>query len=396
MFGKKTVRDADFDGKTVLLRTDYNIGIKDGKLEDDYRIRMSLPTIEYLLNQKAKVAVISHMGRPGGQKRPELSLEPAAERLSELLAGAEVAFSPFTVGDGVKQAVKNTKPGGIVVLENLRFYPGEEANDAQFAKELAEPADYFVQDGFGVVHRAHASTVAITAFLPSVAGLLVEKEVTAIKNAVDSPQKPFVAIIGGAKISDKIDLIDRLIKQSDALVIGGSMANTFLKAMGYEIGASKYDADETGQAREIIEHCDLAKTKLVLPLADVGVGQEFSASAERRDVPTESVGPKDIIMDIGPASAAEVIAELKSAKTIVWNGPLGVTEFERFKQSTESVARAIAKNRLNCVVGGGDTAGFIHRLGLVDKFTHVSTGGGASLELMSGKKLPGVEALLDK
>lgn len=395
MFNKKTVRDVDFTERVVLVRADYNVPLKDGDVADDYRIHKSVPTIQYLLNQKAKVIIMSHLGRPGGEVKKELSLEPVAERLSNLL-NKPVSFCPTTVGDGARQATKNLKPGEVLLLENLRFHKEEKANDAKFAKELAQLADYFVQDGFGVVHRAHASTDAITQFLPSVAGLLLEKEVTTINTAVEEPVKPLVTMVGGSKIADKIDLLDRFLKASDTMIIGGAMANTFLAASGYEVGASKYDASEIESAQDVMEHCELSKTGLILPIYDVAVGTSFDEESERHDIDTDEVGKEDMIMDFGPQTISSINKSLKGAGTIIWNGPLGVIELEKFKKGTEEVARFIADEGLTCIVGGGDSAGFIHKLGLVDKYTHVSTGGGASLELMAGRDLPGVEALMDK
>ncbi len=395
MFNKKTVRDVDFTGKTVLVRADYNVPLKNGKVVDAYRIDKSVPTLQYLLNQNAKVVIISHLGRPGGEAKKELSLESIAKRLSELL-GKEVAFSPTIVGDGAKQMVKRLKPGELLLLENLRFNKGEKANNSDFAKSLAELAVYFVQDAFGVAHRADASLNTIPRFLPSVAGLLLEKEVVTITKAIEEPEKPLVTMVGGAKIADKIDLLDRFLKVSDSMIIGGAMANTFLVASGYNVGASKYDPHETEAAREIMEHCEFSKTELVLPIYDVAVGTSFDEHSQRHDVPTDDVAKTDIIMDFGPDTIDEIKTKLKASGTIIWNGPLGVIELEKFKKGTEDVARFIAEENLNCIVGGGDSAGFIHKLGLVDKFTHVSTGGGASLELMAGRKLPGVEALMDK
>lgn len=395
MFNKKTVRDLDFHGKTVLLRADYNVPLENGKITDDYRIRKSAETVNYLLEQRAKVVIISHLGRPGGEKKMELSLAPVAERLCDIL-GVQVEFCPTTVGDGAKQAVKKLRLGEVLLLENLRFHKEEKENNPAFARQLGELADYFVQDGFGVVHRAHASTDQITRFLPSVAGLLLENEVNVITKAVEEPKKPLVTIVGGSKISDKIDLIDRLIKASDTMVIGGAMANTFLAAYGYEIGESKHDEEELPTAREITEHAELSKTKLILPILDVAVGTEFTEESDRHEVATDEVGAEDLIMDIGSKTLDEVKEELVVAGTIIWNGPVGVMELEKFKTGTEEIAKLIADKKLHCVVGGGDTAGFIHQLGLVEQFTHVSTGGGAALELMAGKDLPGVEALMDK
>ena len=395
MFKKKTIRDLDYTGKTVLVRADYNVPTKDGKVMDDYRINMSVPTIQYLLNQKAKVIIISHLGRPEGKVNLEFSLEPVAQRLGELL-GKDIKFCPVATGDGAKQDAKTLKNGEVLVLENLRFYKEEEANDQEFARQLASLADYFVQDGFGVVHRAHASTEAVTKFLPSVAGLLLENEVTTITKAIEEPEKPLVTIVGGAKIADKIALLDRFLKISETMVIGGAMANTFLAACGYEVGVSKYDANETDSARDVMEHAELSKTKLMLPILDVAVGTSFDEESERHDIPTDDVGTEEMILDFGVESLNDVKSTLKTAGTIIWNGPIGVIELEKFKKGTIELANFIAENKLNCIVGGGDTAGFIHKIGMVDKFTHVSTGGGASLELMAGKELPGIEALMNK
>ncbi len=395
MFDKKTVRDLDFTDKTVLVRADYNVPLKDAEVADDYRLLKSVPTIQYLLNQNAKVVIISHLGRPDGEKNMEFTLEPVAKRLGELL-NKSVAFSPATVDDAARQAAGNLKPGDILLLENLRFRKEEKTNDTHFAKQLAELADYFVQDGFGVVHRADASTDAITQFLPSVAGLLLEKEVVTIREAIENPEKPLVAIVGGAKIADKISVLDRFLKVSDTIIVGGAMANTFLAAMGYEIGASLYDAEDVDIAKELIEHADFCKTDLVLPIYDVAIGTSFDEASERHDISVDDVGKEDMIMDFGKQSIHEMKKLLSEAKTIIWSGPIGVVELEKFKFGSEEIAKFIASQNVVSVIGGGDTAGFVHQLGLVDEFTHVSTGGGASLELMAGNDLPGIEALMDK
>jgi len=394
-FRKKTIRDVELNGRTILLRADYNVPVEGGQITDDYRLKKSLPTLEYLRRQNCKIIVCSHLGRPEGQVNPEFSLEPVAKRLGELL-GIEVKFVPESVGDQVLQAVKTMQTADVLLLENLRFHAEEEANDREFAKLLAEPGEYFVQDGFGVVHRAHASTDAITEFLPSVAGLLLENEVQHLSVAVDNPLRPLVTIIGGAKIADKIELINRFLTQANTIIVGGAMANTFLAAQGYKVGKSLYDKDGMDEAKNILKQAERAGVELVLPMEEVAVATEVSESAERRDVMLDQVGDNDIILDFGKQAAERVVSLVEHAGTVIWNGPLGMTELKQFAYSSEKLADFIAEKHINCVVGGGDTSGFIASRGLSENFTHVSTGGGASLEFLSGKKLPGIEALLDK
>jgi phosphoglycerate kinase len=395
MFNKKTIRDIDLTNRIVMVRTDYNVPIQNGQITDDYRIRQSLPTLTYLRERGCRIVVVSHLGRPNGQVNPEFSLEPVASRLGELL-GIQVQFLSEAIGDRVKVAVKNLAPSQVVMLENLRFYPGEEPNDREFARQLSEPIEYFVQDGFGVVHRSNASTVAITEFLPSMAGLLLEKEYRNISGAIENPIRPLVAIIGGSKIKDKIDLINRFLTQANTIIVAGAMANTFLVASGHKVGKSQFDADEVGEAKDIMKLAQRAHAELVLPLEDVAVASEISNQAERREIVVETVSDEDFILDFGMKSLQTVLNYVEHAGTVIWNGPLGVIELTRFAQASEQLARFIGDKQINCVVGGGDTAGFIHRLGLTDEFTHVSTGGGASLELLSGKTLPGIESLLEK
>lgn len=395
MLDKKTIRDVDIHGRTILLSADFNVPLKDGVITDDYRMKKSLPTINYLRDRSCKVIIISHLGRPDGKLNAEFSLAPVAEVLGTLL-GAEVPFVASCIGDQVAVAVKAMQPGDVILLENTRFHPEEEANDRDFGRALASPAEYFVQDAFGNAHRKHASMSAVTEFLPSIAGLLLEEEVRQLKVAIENPVRPLMAILGGAKIADKIELINRFLTQANTIVVGGVMANTFLKAQGKEVGKSVYDQDDLDEARDILANAERAGIEIVLPDRDIAVSDRIDEAAERREVPTDHVGPDDIILDFGPASTEHLLSLVERSGTVIWNGPLGMTELKQFATSTERLARFIAEQKVNCVVGGGDTAGFIEQLGIVDKFTHVSTGGGASLELLSGKELPGVAALMDK
>jgi phosphoglycerate kinase len=393
-YNKKTIRDIELRNRTILLRVDFNVPLADGQVTDAYRLEKSLPTIQYLRERNCKVILCSHLGRPNGQVDPNLSLEPVAAKLQEL-GGFSVGFVPASLGDQVTVAVKALAPTGVLLLENLRFNPGEQHNDREFARSLSEPFEYFVQDAFGTVHDKHASTDAIAEFLPSVMGLLVEKEVQQLSVAIDNPVRPLVTIIGGAKIADKIELIERFILQSNTVVIGGVMANTFLLAQGQPIGLSLYEPDEVEEAQHIMTEAQRANIELVLP-DDVGVALDVSEAAQRRDVPIAGVESQDHILDFGPQSTERVLELLGHAGTIIWNGPLGMTELPSFATSSKRVAELVASQHLNCVVGGGDTAGFVHGLGLGDAFTHVSTGGGASLTLLAGQPLPGVMALMDK
>lgn len=404
-FYKQTVRDIDVDRQVVLVRVDYNVPLKkDGTIDDDLRIRASLPTIQYLIERQCKLVLMSHLGRPNGRDESQ-SLAPVAARLAELL-GRPVKFIDDCVGDKVYQTVKHAPCGSVILLENLRFYAEEEANDMEFAKNIAKStgANLFVQDGFGAAHRAHASTHAITQFLPSFTGMLLEKEVTMISRAMESPARPLVAVIGGAKISDKIDLIRRFIDKADKILIGGAMANTFLQFKRYDVGKSLV---EPGQEEVLREIYDLAATKvgpenvddfLVLP-KDVAVGVSVDeASPVRREVSVDRIGENDLALDIGTQAIDQFSDILSHAKTIIWNGPLGLAEKEVYSIGSARVALAIAANSDSVsIAGGGDTADFVLKWSGGDDtcFTHISTGGGASMELMSGKKLPGVESLLD-
>lgn len=431
MFTKKTIRDIDLKGKTVLLRADYNVPVEKGEITDDYRITQSLPTVKYLLEQDVKLIICSHLGRPTGPSDASASLKPVAQRLQKLLK-RDVLFVPDCVGPVATEAAKKLKPGQVALLENVRYHAEEEKNDPAFAKQLASLADVFVQDGFGVVHRAHASTEGVTHFLPSVAGFLLEKEVDTITDVMEKPKRPLMAIVGGAKIADKIDILHRFIEVSDFLAVGGAMANTFLKAEGIDVAASLYDKDELGVANDIMAKArhEATKRKFTLYIPQDGV----VAHKVDRSVPTRIVDwsahviadienyPKrtpaksghiaehEMILDIGPFTGAFIAGALGQAETVVWNGAMGVTEIKGlqgpigpFAHGTDLVMEAMLgqfssspSNRPFTLVGGGDTVGYIESRGLTGAFNHVSTGGGASLELMAGRKLPGVEALLDK
>ena len=404
-FSKQTVRDIDVDRQVVLVRVDYNVPLKkDGSIDDDLRIRASLPTIKYLIERQCKLVLMSHLGRPEGRDQSQ-SLAPVAARLSELL-GQSVKFIDDCIGDKVYQTVKHAPCGSVILLENLRYYPQEEADDMEFAKNIAKStgANLFVQDGFGAAHRAHASTHAITQFLPSFAGLLLEKEVTMINRSMELPARPFVAIIGGAKISDKIDLIKRFIDKADKILIGGAMANTFLKFKRYDMGKSLVESDQDEILREIY---DLAAAKvgpenvddfLILP-KDLAVSTSIDDPDQiRREVSVDKIADDEMALDIGTQAIDQFCDIISTAKTIIWNGPMGIAEKEVFSIGSARIALAIAANNEDVsIVGGGDTADFVLKWSGGDEssFTHISTGGGASMELMSGKKLPGVESLLD-
>jgi phosphoglycerate kinase len=387
-FSKKTVRDIDLSGKRVLVRVDYNVPVDaHGKVQDDLRIRSGLPTLQYLIERDCRLVLMSHLGRPEGKPDPALSLRDAAGVLSKLLK-QPVDF----VDDCLKQPPADSR---LALLENLRFYPEEEANDRAFAKKLAGNGEVYVDDAFGAVHRANASLAAITEFLPAVAGLLLEHEVDTITDAVEHPKQPLIIVLGGAKIADKIELIDNFLPRAGAFLIGGAMANTFLAAAGRAIGKSKYDADGVSEAKRIVEHARRRGVKILLPEADVVVGQS-SQDAAGAVKPLEALSDSDMILDIGPESLAVFRAETDKAGTVIWNGTLGMTEFAPFAKGSRHFAESLARSKAEVIIGGGDTAGFIDQIGMLDKFTHVSTGGGASLELMAGKTLPGVAALLDK
>ncbi len=403
-FPKKTIVDIPLDGKTVLVRADYNVPLENGEIKDDYRIRSSVPTVKALLARGCKVVIMAHLGRPEGKVVQELSLTPVATRLGELL-GVHVRFVDGCVGDKVAMAVKNAPKASVLLLENVRFYPGDETNDLAFAAQLAKSsqASYFVQDGFGVAHRAQASTSAITQFLPSVAGLLLEKEYMAITSAMEHPKRPLVAVMGGAKISDKIQLVERFVELADKVIIGGAMANNFLKYKGYPVGKSRvedgvddviekiYRAVETKVGKEKIDEF------LIIP-KDVAVATEIMPEAVRENKKREEVAGTDIILDIGTATMDHIDKELNGAGTVIWNGTLGYSELPQFAHGSARLALYLASHQgIASVVGGGDTADFVLHWDAAngESFGLVSTGGGASLELMAGEKLPGIEALMD-
>ncbi len=388
---KKTVRDVDVKGKRVLVRVDFNVPLKDGVVADDRRIRAALPTIQYLLDHGAAVVLMSHLGRPKGKPRPELRMDPVADRLSELL-GRPVTKLDDCVGVRVENAVNAMQPGDVILLENTRFKPGETKNDPLLAEGLARLGDIFVNDAFGAAHRAHASTVGVAHHLPAVAGLLMEKELAYLGRALADPERPFLAILGGAKISDKIGVIQNLMSRVDSLLVGGGMANTFFKAQGLNVGDSLVEEDALDTARDLLES---AGDKLVLPV-DCVVADRFDAEAQARVVPVDQVPDGWRILDIGPATVAHFSNRLAAAKTVVWNGPMGVFEFSRFAEGTFAIARALANLKdATTIIGGGDSAAAVEQSGLADKMSHISTGGGASLEFLEGKELPGVAALMD-
>jgi len=391
MFNKKTIRDLDVKGKRILVRVDFNVPIKDGNVGDDTRIRAALPTLEYLLKRQAALILCSHLGRPKEGPDPKYSLKPVAAHLGKLL-GKTVAFADDCIGPAAVKAVHVLKPGDVLLLENTRFHKEEEKNDLAMAKQLAALADIFVNDAFGTAHRAHASTEGVTKYLPSVAGLLMEKEIQYLGQAVAAPEKPFIAILGGAKISDKIGVIKNLLTRADTILIGGGMANTFFKAQGYPIGDSLVEDESLDTARQLIKE---AGTRMRLPV-DVVIAEKFEAGAKSR---VTSVGPIPDgwrILDIGPETVAAFTKVIKGARTVVWNGPMGVFEFPKFAKGTFGIAKASADSGAVTIVGGGESVAAVQQSGLADKITHISTGGGASLEMLEGLTLPGVAALLDK
>lgn len=391
---KKTVRDLDVAGKKVLVRVDFNVPLNDkGEITDDTRITASMPTIQYLLEQKAAVILMAHLGRPKGQVKPELSLAPVAKHLGKLL-GKKILFAPDCVGEAAQAAASKLKPGHILLLENLRFHKEEEKNDMDFAEKLASLADLYVNDGFGVSHRAHASVEGVTHFLPAAAGFLLEKEIQYVGQAVTNPLHPFVAIIGGAKVSDKIGVISNLLDKVDTLLIGGGMANTFLAAKGYKIGKSLVEEDKLDLAKELLAKAKKNKVNMLLP-TDLVMAAAFAPDAEHVTEKVKNLNQAYMALDIGAETSKAYAEALADAKMIVWNGPMGVFEMDAFCKGTEAVAKAVAKSRATSIVGGGDSVAAIEKLGLAKRITHISTGGGASLEYLEGKVLPGVAALDD-
>ncbi len=395
MFSKKTLRDIDVTGKRVLVRVDYNVPLtEDGEVRDDTRIRASLPTIRYLLEKQAKIILITHLGRPGGKVDPAVRLDPIARALSRLI-GREVKKVDVTVGEEAKRAVENLKEGEILLLENVRFNPGEKVNDPEFARELASLADIFVNDAFGTAHRAHASTVGVTKYLPSVAGFLLERELTQLSRLLEDPEKPFYAVLGGNKVSDKIGVIKRFMEIVDALFIGGGMCFTFLKAQGYSIGNSILQEDFLEEARKIIKETEDNGLALYLP-KDVVIAREIKEGAEHKVVPVNGIPDGWMGLDIGPQTIKEYKDGLKEARTIFWNGPMGVFEIDAFAAGTRAICEALAESEATTIVGGGDSDAALRKFGLEDKVDFISTGGGACLKFLEGEKLPGVEALQER
>ena len=394
-YNKKTIYDVDVQGKKVLLRCDFNVpqNKETGEITSDKRIVAALPTIRHLLDNGAAVIACSHLGKPKGEWKTKLTLAPVAQRLSELL-GQEVIFASDIIGEDAQAKAAALQPGQIMLLENLRFDIREEKNGADFAKALADMADIFVSDAFGTVHRAHASTAGVAAYLPAYSGLLVDKELSIMGKALDDPKRPFVAVLGGAKVSDKIAVINNLLEKADTIIIGGGMAYTFLKALGMNIGKSLLEADRLDYAQEMVQKAADRGVKFLLPV-DHLCAAEFSADAEpvlvEGDIPDDLMG-----MDIGPKTAELYADAVKGAGTIVWNGPMGVFEFDAFAGGTKAMAKALAESGAVTIVGGGDSASAVEKLGFADKVTHISTGGGASLEFLEGKELPGVACLLDR
>ena len=390
MFNKKTIRDIDVNGKKVLVRVDFNVPLKDGVVGDDTRIRGALPTIQYLLDKGAAVILCSHLGRPKGERNPQYSLKPVAEYLKGLVSNP-VYFADDCIGESAQKAAAELKPGEILVLENTRYYKGEEKNDLELAKGLADLADLYVNDAFGTAHRAHSSTEGVTHFKPGVAGFLLEKEIQYLSSAVEDPKRPFVAILGGAKISDKIGVIKNLLNKADKVLIGGGMANTFFAAQGYDMADSLVQEEAIETAKEILA---AGSEKLVLPI-DMVIANAFDNNAEKQCVDTGNVPAGWRVLDIGPKTVECYSKLVADAATVVWNGPMGVFEMPEFAKGTFAVAKAVADSSAISIIGGGDSVAAIQESGLADKVTHISTGGGASLEMLEGIVLPGVAALQD-
>jgi phosphoglycerate kinase len=388
---KKTVKDIDLKGKRVFMRVDFNVPMADGKVTDDKRIKASLPTIKYVLDQVASLILASHLGRPKGGPSPEFSLRAAAEVLSSHL-GIPVKMAPDTVGPEVEAMAKDLKPGEVLKLENTRFHKGEEKNDLELARQMADLADVYVDDAFGSAHRAHASTEGIARYLPAVSGFLMEQELEYLGRAVGNPEHPYVAILGGAKISDKIDVVESLLSRADKLIIGGGMANTFLAAKGYNMQDSLVEEVSVDTAKSILEK---SADKLVLPV-DAVIADKFEADANAQVVDVENIPAGWRMMDVGPKTLELYKRELEGAKLIVWNGPVGVFEMPKFAEGTFALAKMLADSGATTVIGGGDSASAVKKAGVAKDMTHVSTGGGASLEFLEGKELPGVAALMDK
>lgn len=394
MLQKMTMKDLDLKGKRVFCRVDFNVPMKDGEVTDDTRIRAAVPTIEYLIGNGAKVILASHLGRPKGEVNEEMRLAAAGARLSELLH-KEVKSLKESIGETVENEIKQMQEGDILLLENVRFHAGEEKNDDGLAKSFAALADVFVNDAFGAAHRAHASTAGIAKHLPSVSGLLLEKELDVLGKALSQPERPFTAIIGGAKVKDKIGVIDHLLDKVDNLLIGGGLSYTFIKAQGHEIGNSLVEEDKLELARTFLKKAEEKGVKFFLPV-DATVASEFSKDAETKHVKIEEIPSDWMGLDIGPETADLYEDVIKNSKLVIWNGPMGVFEMEPFANGTRSVAQAMAETEAYTIIGGGDSAAAVEKFNVADKMDHISTGGGASLEFMEGKELPGVSALTDK
>ena len=392
---KKTVKDIDLKGKKVFVRCDFNVPMDENQnITDNTRIKAALPTIKYLLEQNCKIILASHLGRPKGEVKPEFSLKPVAKELSKLL-GKEVIMANDVIGEDATTKAEKLKEGEIMLLENVRFHREETDNDPEFAKKLASMAEVFVNDAFGTAHRAHASTTGIADYIPGVAGFLIEKELKFLGNAINNPERPFVAILGGAKVSDKIGVIDSLLDKVDTLMIGGGMAYTFFKAQGYNVGNSLCEVEKTDLALEAMEKAKSKGVKLLLPI-DTKIGKEFKPDTESKTVAWTEIPDEWEGFDIGEKTIEMFKNELQSAKTVIWNGPLGLFEFDQFAIGTNEIAKTLAELDATTIIGGGDSAAAVTKAGLADKMTHISTGGGASLEFLEGKKLPGIECLQDK
>ena len=391
MFNKKTVKDVDVKGKRVLVRVDFNVPLKDGKVADDTRVRAALPTIKYLIEQEAALILCSHLGRPKDGPDPAFSLKPVAAYLSDIL-GKPVAFAEDCIGPVAEKAAAGLKPGDVLVLENTRFHKEEKKNDPEMAKQLASLADIFVNDAFGSAHRAHASTEGVTKFLPSVAGFLLEKEIQYLDKAIEDPKRPFVAILGGAKVSDKIGVIKNLLTKADTVLIGGGMANTFFKAQGYPVADSLVEDGVLDTARELVKE---GGPKLRLPV-DMVIADKFDNDAQSKVMAVGPVPDGWRILDVGPETVENYSKVIREAGTVVWNGPMGVFEMPNFVKATFAIAQAVADSDAISIIGGGDSAAAIAKSGLADKISHISTGGGASLEMLEGIQLPGLAALMDK
>ncbi len=395
MMNKKSIEDIDVKGKKVIVRVDFNVPLDaDKKITDDKRIIGALPTIKYLVDKGAKTILVSHLGRPKNGFEDKFSMKPTADRLSELL-GKPVVMAKDVIGEDAKAKAAALKDGEVLMLENVRFHKEEEKNDPAFAKELSTLAEVYVNDAFGTAHRAHASTAGLADYLPAVCGYLIQKEIDIMGKALSNPERPFVAILGGAKVSDKIAVIENLIDKVDTLIIGGGMAYTFFKAKGYEVGKSICEIEKVDLAKSLLEKAEKKGVKLLLPI-DTKVGKEFNNDTEAKVVASDSIPDDFMGLDIGEKTIELFSGAIKSAKTVVWNGPMGVFEFANFAVGTKEVAKAVAESGAISIVGGGDSAAAVEQLGFADKITHISTGGGASLEFLEGKVLPGIDVLLDK